>query len=164
MTTTRSQWPLALCPVPHPDHPDVTCYRSKNHTGAHHGIHPSGDYETWGLGVMNVVSIVEHHGNKYIMLDDGHFGCCYVADRGGAQSGQADWRFHLWGLHAGPTLDVWLCNVRLEYDDDGPSSCAQWGPMLWADDGTPVEDGAILDGYCDALFPTVKEMLQEAQD
>ena len=161
MTTPTSPWNIPTCGLAYPEHLDVTCYRTKGHTGAHHGMHPRGDYATWGLGVLNVVSIVEHRGEKYIMLDDGHFGCCFVADRGGAHRGQADWRFQLWGLHAGPTLDVWLCNVRMEYDDEGPGT-AHWGQMLWADDGTPVTDDAILDGYSDALFPEVKAMMQEA--
>ena len=112
--------------------------------------------------MLNVVSIVDHHGEKYVMLDDGHFGCCFVEDRAGTYAAwQVDWRFHLWGFHVGPTLDVWLCNVRLEYDEDGPGTSATWNAIVWADDDTMIEDVAILDGYTDALVPVVKEMLQE---
>ena len=160
MSTASIQWHLITCGLVYPGDPTITCYRTKDHTGAHHAMNSRGDYVTWGLDVLNVLSIVEHHGNKYAMLDDGHFGCCFIADRGGAQNGQIDWRFQLWGLHAGPTLDVWLCNVRLEYDDEGPGNSAHWGQMLWVDDGTPVEDEAILDGYSDAISPEIKEMLQ----
>ena len=161
-TPTLQPWHLATCTAVDPEHPEITCDRTKDHTGAHHGMHPRGNYATWGLGVCNVVSVVAHAGTRYAMLDDGYFGCCFVEDRGGAQLGQVDWRFHVWGYHIGPTLDVWLCNVRLEYDDEGPWSSAHWDTMYWADDGTRVEDEAVLDGYSDALYPEVREMLYEA--
>ena len=65
------------------------------------------------------------------------------------------------GCHVGRTLDVWLCNVRLEYDDDGPGSYGTWDVMLWADDGTVLDDQGFLDGYSDALVLDVTAMLQE---
>lgn len=158
---THSSLTLPLCGIVSPEYREITCYRYSGHIGAHHGVHPRGDYHTWGLGVFNVVSVVDHRADTYVMLDDGHFGCCYVEDRGGAIYGHVDWRFKLWGLHVGPTLDVWLCNVRLDYEDDGPGSVAHWDTMAWADDHTLVEDDAMLDGYNDSLAPEIKEMLQE---
>ena len=159
--SSRHPWHTPICTQPHPAYPEITCSQGQGHPGAHSGLDRQSHYATWGFGVLNVVSLVDHHGEKYVMLDDGHFGCCFVDDRPGRLTGQIDWHFQLWGLHAGPTLDVWLCNVRLAYDDDGPGTSATWDTIEWADDHTKIEDAAMLDGYTDALVPEVKEMLQE---
>ena len=77
----RHPWHTPTCKQPNPEHPEVTCYQVQGHPGAHHGLDGKSHYATWGLGILNVVSIVEHLGKKYVILDDGHFGCCYVDGR-----------------------------------------------------------------------------------
>ena len=151
---------LLTCHATHPAHPEVCCYHVMGHTHAHSGWAPTGGY-TWGMKHFEVVSQVEHAGSLYLMLDDGQAECVYVASRTGRLEHYVDWRFELSGLHVGRTLGVWLCNVCLEYDEDGPGSYGTWEVICWADDETVLEDVGFLDGYRDMLVETVTEMLQE---
>ena len=159
-TEPASHWAQSPdCKASHPDYPEAVCYRPEGHTGAHSALSARGSY-TWGIAVYQAVSTFEHAGYRYIMLDAGEGTCCFVGERASkTRAGWVDWRFTLSGQHIGPTLDVWLTNVRLEYDDDGPGCTATWDSMLWADDETTVEDDACLDGYGEALQPEVEEIL-----
>ena len=151
---------LLTCHATHPAHPEVCCYHVMGHTHAHSGWAPTGGY-TWGMQHFEVVSQVEHTGSLYLMLDDGQAECVYVCDRRGSLPGQLDWYFELSGLHVGRTLDVWLVNVRLEYDDDGPGSHGTWDALCWFYDNTVMEDAGFLYGYGEALVKIVTDMLKE---
>ena len=111
---------------------------------------------------LKVVRCLEHRGSFYALLDHGTGDCLYIAERPGQQPGMVDWRVRLAGQHVGWDLDVWLTNVRLAPDEDGPGHYGTWDGVVWADDGTPLDDAAFLDGYTDILAPEVARWLRES--
>lgn len=150
-----------VCQAMHPEHSDVLCYRSEDHTGAHAGTAMNGKGYAWGLGTCAIIARLTHQGQEYVLLDEGQFDCAFLGDRA-SQGGGVDYHFSCVGLHLGWPLDIWLCDVRLEYDDDGPGSHATWKDVRWADDNAALTDEDFLDGYLDAsaLLGEVKSMLQ----
>lgn len=160
--------PLAFpepCYAAHPTH-GAMCYRSAGHNGSHRATGAQG-HLAWGITAFTVVAEVEHGGSRYLMLDDGYFECCFVGDRATpGKAGCVDWRFQCWGLHVGPVLDIWITNVRGEWQGDEETGyayyAATWGETVWVDDNTPLTDAAFLDGYLDELSPEIQQILTEA--
>jgi len=97
-----------------------------------------------------------HNGIEYKINEQGTAHVAYDRDRAGRVAGTVDYAYIVSGMHFGPPLTVWLCNVHPEYDDDGPGMWISWNHMMI--DDVIIVDEIFLDAYSDALNDDVREL------
>ena len=100
-----------------------------------------------------------HNGVEYVALDTGAPQVTFQGYRRHYQGGAIDWRFRLEGMHAGPPIEVWACNVGevTAGDAEDTWTVVAYDELRWMDDNEVLDDDGLRDAYSDVIQETLGE-------